>query len=245
MARINAKGLLSGTVGNYSFKVVNGVGIVQSKPGKGGVKQTKATKSSASEFGNAHALAKKIRAAQFPLLQDLSDSKMYNRFATAIYKAILSAADLPKGKRTLADGNLGALDQFQFNADSPFSKYCHVPMEAALNQDNKIEIALDAFHPYKDIAIPETATEAKLAFLITAFQAEEGTESHAELFQFAFDISDTATAPQEWVSDTLPSGHVGFVSVALFYYRKNNLIGAVGLNSKKMHPCEIVKVFAL
>lgn len=245
MARINAKGLLSGTVANYTFRVVDGRGIVQSKPGKGRVKQTAATKSSASEFGNAHALAKKIREAHFPLLQNLSDSKMYNRFATAVYNTILSAESLPKGVRTLADGDLGILDHFQFNIDSTFSKYCTVPMQAGLDKENRMRIVLDAFHPDAAIARASMATKAKLSFLVTAFQPEDGTQSHAELFQLAFDIADTSTAPQKWVSSTLPSEHIAFVSVALFYYRNNNLIGAVSLNSKKLHPSEILKVFAL
>lgn len=245
MARINAKGLLSGTVGNYSFKVVDGKGIVRSKPRKGGVRQTAATKSSASEFGNAHALAKKIRTVQFPVLHDLSDSRMYNRFATAIYKTILSASYLPKGKRTLLDGNLETLDHFQFNANSTFSRYCQVPIAATLNAENKIQLTVDTFDPRKDIATVEVASEAKLAFLVTVFQPEEGTESHAELFQFTFDLTKTATTPQQWISGVLPAGHIAFVSVALFYYRKNSLAGAVSLNNKKMHPSEIVKVFAL
>lgn len=245
MARINAKGLLSGTVANYTFRVVNGVGILQSKPGKGRARQTTATKSSATEFGNAHAVAKKIRLGQFPLLQELSDAKMYNRFATAVYKTILSAVGLPKGERTLADGDLESLEQFQFNADSPFPKYCLAPIGVDLDEQNRIWIALDAFDPKKDIVSPPTASEAKLAFLVTAFQPEDGNQSHAELFQFTFPISKDATVPQQWISEALPEGHIVLVSVALFYYCRNNLIGAVGLNSKKLHPSEIVKAFAL
>jgi len=245
MARINTKGLLSGTVGNYTFKVINGIGIVQSRPGKGGVKQTVATKSSASEFGNAHRLAKKIREAQFPLLQDMADSRMYNRFATALYRTVLSADGLPKGTRTIRDGDLGALGQFQFNIQSPFSKYCSVPIQAALDGQDRMHIVLDAFDPTKDVLNPEMASEARLAILVTAFDPEDGTESHAELFQLAFGISDTATQTQEWTSGVLPKGTIVFVSAALFYYRDNSLIGPVGLNSKKMHPAEIVKVFAI
>ncbi|MFY0481216.1 hypothetical protein ACI6PS_01315 [Flavobacterium sp. PLA-1-15] len=245
MARINTKGLLTGTVGNYSFKILNGVAVVQSKPGKGGVKQTTATKSSASEFGNAHAVAKQIRLAQFPLLQDLSDARMYNRFATAIYKTILSAKDMPKGERTLADGDLENLEHFQFNADSPFYKYCNAPMKVSMNEENRIAISIDSFDAKKDIESPENASEAKLAFLVTTFHPKDGTESHAELFQFTFALSNDATAPQQWTSEMLPAGSIALVSVALFYSCKNNLIGSVGLNSKKLHPSEIIKAFRL
>jgi len=244
MARINTKGMLSGTVGNYSFRVLNGKAIVQSKPGRNRVKQTAATKSSASEFGTANTLARQVREMLYPLLQDLSDSKMYNRFATALYGVLLGCTSLPKGKRTLLDGNLEDLAHFEFNSASPFSKYCRVQVQAVLDGQGQIRITTASFNSRQNVAQVETATDAILVFLVTAFDPHNGEESYSKLFQCPFRLDGNAIAAQEWTTAALREGQVAIASAALFYYRGNNLVGPVRLNSKQLHPSAILKAFA-
>ena len=243
MATINSKGQLSGTVGGYSFRVVNGKAIVQSKPGKNNMKQTDGTKSSASEFGIANSTAKKIRSFLLPIIQNLADPKMHNRFAVKIYEAVLAGTSLPKGKRTFAEGDLNLLSGFQFNSNSPFQKFATFSTQASLNNLGQVKIALPEITASEQLYFPENASGGMLCYLVTAVDKDGYNESYSEVFKVAVPERNSIVAPQEWSTPELPADHIVFVSRAIFFHQNIQHMGATVLNSKKLHPAEVVSVF--
>lgn len=243
MATINSKGQLSGTVGAYSFRIVNGKAIVQSKPGRDNMKQTEATKSSASEFGKANSTAKKIRLALMPIIQNLADPKMHNRFAVKVHEAVLGCTSLPKGNRNFTEGDLSVMANFQLNKNAPFQKFASFSPEITLDNLGQVQIALPEIIADDQIHFTENATQCTVCFLVTALDKSDYTESYSEVFTFSVASQNSIIAPQQWITAALASDQIVIISRAIFYYQHIQHMGATILNSKEMHPAEVVCVF--
>lgn len=239
MGKIDTKGNLKGAVGPIYYRLYNGDKIVQTKPGKGGVKQTAATKGSASDFGRASSLAKAIRKSLFPVLQNHSDSAFYRRFTALVNAATQANNPQPKGSRSLIEGNLSLLTSIDCNSASPFSSYCTLIPEASLSAARELTIALPEFNVLEQIVKPEDASHATLAFLVTAINPETNLETHAELFQLDMQLNNNLIAAQQWTTAALSENQLVVVTTALFYYKNNRLAGLVALNGKDFHPCEV------
>lgn len=242
MAKIDIKGQLRGSVGPVTYHTYNGNSYIQSKPGKGNVKQSEATRLSASDFGRASSLAKTIRECLFPIVQHHSDPAFYRRFAAKVNAAAQDGNPQPKGSRSLINGNLAALASIDCNTATPFGDYCGLSPELSLSDSNALTIALPGFWVQEGIAPHADATDAELAFLITAINPETNTESHAELFKLQLPLRNGLIPAHQWTTATLPENRLIVIAAAVFYYRRNNLAGMIGLNGKGFHPCEVVGV---
>ncbi|MDN3678236.1 hypothetical protein QWY90_13055 [Flavobacterium paronense] len=246
MARINKKGQIIGSIGPVSFRAYNGKEYLQGKPGKKKMKQTVATKKSASDFGRGSRLAKAIREALFPILQNRGDANFYRRFTTKINTATQDGNSKPIGSRTLMEGNLDLLQNIDCNLASPFVHYCKLSPTLSLSGSCQLTIALPEFSVLDYIAQKEKATHAELVFLVTALPTEIDPENpiepKAELFRLAFPLKASVVPAQQWTTVVLPEGQLIVVASALFYYRDNALAGMVGLNGKEFHPVEVSAV---
>ncbi|OYU81030.1 MAG: hypothetical protein CFE23_05920 [Flavobacterium sp. BFFFF1] len=244
MARINAKGHLSGAVGPVYFRILNGKPIVQSKPGKGNVKQAAATKAGASEFGAASKTAKCIRAALFPILQDLADVTMFQRFTAAVYAAVRANTTVTKGNRRLADGDLSLLEGFEFNHNSPFAKYSSLSPQITCLPDGKLAISLADTASAEAFKIPHPkASGTELRVMVTVVDPHSGMFVNDERFSVSISGSSTVVPAQAWTTAILPAGHLVFVTMALRYYREDRSAGNIPLNSRELHPCRMVRAF--
>lgn len=215
---------------------------VRSKPGKGNVKQTSATKNSASDFGRASSLAKAIRLALFPILQNHSDNAFYRRLTTKANAATQANNATPKGSRALIDGDLTLLDHIDCNNASPFASHCGLFPTRSISGSRELTIALPEFALLEQIFVPAGATDAELVFLVTAINPVTNTESHAQMFRLELPLKESIIAAQQWTTEALPEAQLVILASAVFYYRKNNLAGMVAMNGKEHHPCEISAV---
>ena len=242
MAKLSTKGQIKGSVGPVSYHVYNDTVYIQSKPGKGNVKQTVATQKSASDFGRASSIAKAIRNSLFPILQNHSDNEFYRRFTARINTATQDGNPQPKGNRSLIDGNLSLLTAIDCNTASPFDSYCNLTPLISLSSSRQLIITLPEFLVLEHISAPAEATDAVLVFLVTAIHPDTNSESHSQLFKLELPLKDSLIPAQEWTSIILPEGQLILVASAVFYYRNNTLAGMVGLNGKEFHPCEVSRV---
>ena len=78
------------------------------------IKQTEATRKSASDFGEATTNAKRIRVAFSPLIERYGDNDIINRLNGIMVKALLAIPSTMAGKRKFADGNMSLLRGFRF-----------------------------------------------------------------------------------------------------------------------------------
>ncbi len=242
MARIDSKGRLTGSIGPVSYRTVNGTTYLQSKPGRGNVKQTSATQQTASDFGRASTMAKAIRQALFPIVQNHSDNAFYRRFTAQVHNATQDGNTQPKGSRSLWQGNLSVLTHMDCNLASPFANHCTLVPELALSIDRELTITLPAFTVTEGIIKQGDATDAALAFLVTCVDAETGAQTHAELFQLEMALANGQLPTQQWTTASVPENQLIIVASAVFYYRRNAVAGLIGRNSKEFHPCAVIAV---
>ena len=241
MAKINTKGALSGIVGPVSYRTQFKMITVQSRPSR--VRQTPATKLSATEFGIANKAAKNIRHALFPILQDFSDNRMHSRFTAAVYKCLIGNTNLPKGIRTVADGDLQQLQHFQFNNSSPYADYAKVDAGILYNAAGGLTIHLPEFRPTDCFVKPQDATDCTLTFMVTAFDPETGGAVYAELHRHPVKLNNISVPASQWTAPALPPDHLVIVAAAAFYSRNNSLLGEISLNSKMLHPAVLLVAF--
>jgi len=242
MARVNTKGQLSGSVGPTYYRQLNGITVLQTKPGKR-KKQSKASKVSASEFGIASSAAKKIRLWLFPLLQNLNDAYMHTRFSSKVFQAIAKRTNKNEDNNSLIDGELSILNRFQFNTNTVFEDYCKIQPILNYEAATGLSIALPEFNSNEAIAKIEHATDCELCYLVTAFDQSMEAVTYTDVFKVAVPLHGNTISPQQWNTAVLAADQLLIVTAALFYFRKDKLMGAVPLNSKQLHPCEIVAVF--
>jgi hypothetical protein len=242
MARIDSKGRLTGSIGPVSYRSFNGTTYLQSKPGRGNVKQTSATQQTASDFGRASSIAKNMRQALFPILHNHSDTAFYRRFTAQVHTATQDGNPQPKGSRSLWNGNLSVLSPIDCNAASPFANYCTLIPELAMSIDREVTITLPEFTVTEGIIKHGDVTDAELAFLVTCVDAETGTQTHAELFKLEITLANGTLPAQQWTTAVVPENQLIIVAAAVFYYRRNAVAGLIGRNSKEFHPCAVISV---
>ncbi len=236
MSKINARGQLSGAAGPVYFRVLNGKGILQSKPRK----HTKGPGAiaSANEFGLASKTSKSIRTILFPILQDRGDTMMYRRFVAVIHSIIKSNDALPKGKRSLLDGDLDLLTGFEFNEASPFANYCSV--KPLLHYENQVFTVSFPEFPNTAIKAPLQATGTAIGIHVTVFDPATLTELQAEQFRIDVPNNKATTDATAFSTTAIPTGKLVIVTAALFFYRDSTLSGRITLNSRELHPCVVV-----
>ena len=171
---------ITGSIGPVSYHSYNGNVYLQSKPGKGNVKHSAATKNSASDFGRASKLAKAIRLSLFPIMQGHEGNALYRRFTTIINRATQKDNPQPKGSRLLIDGDLSTLAHIDCNTGSPFASSCGLSPRLSLSDSRQLTLALPAFTIANSLFAPSDATDAALTFLVIAIDPETRTESHAD-----------------------------------------------------------------
>jgi hypothetical protein len=235
MGNINGKGLVSGAVGPVYYRMLNGKAIVQSKPARR--KKAAGTANNASDFGRAATTAKKIRMALQPVLQGFADTAMYRRFTASVHAA--SASDLPKGQRTLGQGNLQVLERFEFNTLTPFDKYCSVIPVVGQDAQGQLSLSIDSFDPRGAVVPPKEASHAELLCFATAFDAVTFDPLQDEIFTIPFALSASNVDASVWPLN-FPENSVVLVVAALLFVRKGTAMGDLVLNNKTLHPCVLV-----
>ena len=239
MARQNAKGLVIGTVGPVSFRVLEGRQILQSKPGKGNMKQSKATKATAFDFGNASWLSKKIRIALSPLLLGFTDSKMYYRFTALIYRHSVKNITLDSLENPENDAFLQE-NYFECNFNSPFVEYCKLQPLIKLDTDGNVVVSLPEFHTSEKFRFPDSASTAVFCLLATVINPEDGSETWADVLKFSITDLNTVIPAQQWEIPAIAKNQWLVLTAAVLYYKNDRFIGNVGMSSKDFHPCAVI-----
>jgi hypothetical protein len=238
MAQLSNSKIISGLVGNVVFQNRNGKQIIKSRPAQ--MKQTKATKSSAGEFGKCSTWAKQLRLGLLPFLVNLNDSSMYQRFTARVYEALLNNTVLPKGQRTLLNSDMSSLIGFEFNNHSPFEDYCRVPITATLDNLRQVTVTIPALTTTTDVLYPTGCTDAELVLYITANDFSPASPIATHHFIVPLPLSNTPQPETVWTSPVLPENCLIIVTAKLLYYEANAITGRNYLNSKTLNPAIVV-----
>lgn len=238
MARFKGKFLI-GTIGNLTFKKNKKKQILQTKPGKGGVKQTTATKKAASVFGKASQFAYLIRNGFRQLTESNYDGEMINRLNKENF-AILRQCYRPETESyEFKTDSFRRLNGFDFNSNSLLKDSIWVTPSVQL-QDQELLIQLPEFKIPADLKFPVSGEHCDLKLRVHLFSVKTGIQHHVILDPLKISYDQKVVPAREWKLE-VPDGCICLTGTALHYYRSQDDM-KIPLNGKEFNPAIILDV---
>lgn len=238
MARLNNNKQFVGRIGNVVIKQIGKTIIVQSSPHN--IKQTIATKKSSNEFLQCSTWSKHLRNCLNPFLNDCSDTFMYKRFTSVVYKAIQQNNSLPKGERTALNSDMSFLNGFEFNTNSPLSNSISISPIISLNNQNQIHIILPEFDPKTAIKFPKNIFDAELLFYIIATDMVPSNTFDEMYMSIPIHYDSDTISETFWLSPVIQSQRLIVVCAKLFFYKSTIFTPKDYINTKAFNPSQIV-----
>jgi hypothetical protein len=205
----------------------------------------KRTRENGVEFGNAARAGKIIRDAFSSVFDSGSDNRVISRLVKELMGVLRSDTLHPRGKRTVADGDLTLLENFECNNTAPFAATCKALVTSALidRVTGKTTLSLESFIPEKMIQAPPGATHFKVVVAAAAIDLvnETQTVDVQATPQILWD-SATPLAPITLIN-TLPAASTLplFLLAGIEFYQSLNGHAYV-LNTGAVNALKIVKV---
>jgi hypothetical protein len=179
MAVLNAAFKLRGNLGNLSYYTdKRGRNIVRSK---GGPKkkailhnpQFERTREVITDFGSASHIASQISRAFLPHMQFTSDGNYFNRLV-GLVRCIQKTDQINvQGTKSVHDGNVYLLEDFQFNANRSFSHTLNTEYTAFVDKATaKTILQFASFSPLTAVTAPRGATHFQLLGKSTIINTE-------------------------------------------------------------------------
>jgi hypothetical protein len=232
MAILDGKSL-RGSIGNLSFSKLGNKNVVRSKPGKGNVKQTEATKKSASVFGTyISPLSKYVRMSFQALLTGFYDGAMVNRMNSDI-SIILYQSITAQGTFKLEKQSFDRLTGFNFNLVSVLNKSLLIIPETKFTAD-EIVVSVPEFLVSKGLRFPPKADGCTIEMQVVQFNLEKGLWMVYPPEIIA--LKKGEQSDKQTFRYPLPTGTLCLVGVRTLYYDQYKIV----LNSKAFNPMAIV-----
>jgi hypothetical protein len=186
---------LKGTIGGISFYKTSDGHLAREKGGidKSRIQNDPAfqrTRENGSEFGRAGKGGKVLRNAIRVLLQNAKDKRVVSRLTKDLVAITKTDTINERGQRTLQDGNLNLLENFEFNLNGKLGATLFATYTKAFDRvsgDATLNIA--AFSPTIRIAAPSGTTH----FKVVMGAAELDFENEVSVFE----SDETAISPYD------------------------------------------------
>jgi hypothetical protein len=146
---------VSGKAGSVIYYVYNGKQYVKAR-GKRRIRQTDATKTSASRFGLISGLSKTIRSVLPDSMKPLNNRETRNRLTAALVDWMhIGNSDSTKGTFISIHG----VSQFEFNKEAPLKQKLKVPLEVKWDHSGKVIVSIPELKRDKHIPLPHKHLE--------------------------------------------------------------------------------------
>lgn len=236
MATFKGKFLI-GSIGNLTFKKNRKGQVLQGKPGKGGVKQTIATKKAALVFGKASQFAYCIRNGFRQLTESNYDGEMINRLNKENF-AILKQCYQPETESyEFKPDSFKRLNHFDFNSRSPLKDSLWIVPSVQL-QHQELLIRLPEFEIPADFKFPVYSDSCVLKLRVHLLSIKKSAQQHIILDTLQISYDQKVVPAREWKLE-IPDGCICLTGMALHYYRsKDNL--TIPVNRKEFNPAVIL-----
>ena len=115
----------------------------------GGIKQTKATKKRATEFGKAATAGKILRQQLLPVIPFPADNKMQTRLVSDLFSWLRSGFDLEQPCDPVP-----FLNDFSFTESDTIAERWRVSLEITKAADGMLQMKIPSFVPAKNLLAP-------------------------------------------------------------------------------------------
>ena len=190
---------LKGTIGDISFYKSQDGHLAR---GKGGVEASRIandpafqrTRENGSEFGRAGKGGKLLRVALRTLLQKASDNRVTSRLTKNVLTVIKADTTNDRGLRTIPDGDLSLLENFEFNKNGKLGGLLFAAYAGTIDRVAGTVVAdIAEFIAVNDIVAPSGTTHFKIS--------NGGVEVDFTAETYVFDSEVSAILP--WDSSTV------------------------------------------
>lgn len=188
---------LKGTIGDISFYKTSDGHLARAK---GGVDASRIandpafqrTRENGSEFGRAGKGGKVLRNAIRVLLQNAKDKRVVSRLTTDLLKVVKSDTTNARGERTIQDGLLDLLLNFEFNIRAKLGATLFAAFSNAFDRvTGEATVNIPPFSPNVRIAAPNGTTHYKI--VMGAAELDFPNETSV------FETDETAILPYDTV----------------------------------------------
>ncbi len=207
---------LTGRIGNLVFYKLGDKYYTRTAPSH--VKQTKATKKRATEFGKASRAGKSLRQQLLPVIPFPRDNRMQTRLVSVLFQW-LKASD---GNPLLPCREVPYVSTFQFTEGYTVAERWKVALDF-IHGPGMIEVKIPAFIPSKVISAPADTVSVTCRISAAGCNMENGVATGGANTSLDFDYGDTEI-PEQTISLPLstPAGSLFITAIFLEYnYMKN------------------------
>lgn len=230
-----------GSMGDVVYKEINGVQVMQSKPGKGGVRQTPATKESAGLFGKSSTLASNFRGRMHSVINENADGRAVGRLTAAVNSVIRHCYSSKTKTFRFEKDSFESLAGFDFNIKSPLQKSMWLMPESKL-AENILTITLPELRTHEELKFPKGTNLCEISICVLRYRLEEGLEYKKPEVKTVEITSDLASLEEQDLEFNIPEGSFCIAAIGLHYYEviKNK---ATDRNSKAFNPAAICAAY--
>lgn len=184
---------LKGTIGGISFYKTSDGHLAREKGGVDGARIAndpafQRTRENGSEFGRAGKGGKVLRNAIRTLLQNAKDKRVVSRLTKDLLAIVKTDATNARGLRTIQDGTLALLENFDFNLNGKLGAALYAAFTNTFDRvTGDATLGIVAFSPTLRIAAPTGTTHFKIVMGASELDFVNETST--------FEIDETAILP--------------------------------------------------
>lgn len=245
MAKIDSKGMVTGTAGSVVYRKYRGMNIIQGKPRK--FKQTENSVRASTEFGLSSSTAAVIRRA-FEEAYVYRDGNAVSRSTQQVYRSIRNSSTAPVGKRDLHDADISMLQGMEFNNNSKLSDLISQNVSTCEAYEGGMQVKINlttAMSTLKNpLEIKQSANLYRIRLTLIGFNFRK------EYYEY-LGVKDIDLRSREILQEQVVKFDYGqrpelltMMSMTLLAYKETGMKdGMVLLNSKEYSPCAIIATF--
>ena len=230
---------ITGRIGNMVFYKLGDKYYSRSVPSK--VKQTKATKKRATEFGKASRAGKTLRQQLWPVIPFPHDNQMQTRLVSAIFRWLKSST----GNTLQPCNDVPYVSNYQFTEGYTVNERWKVALQVNHSSGGMIEVTIPAFNPAAAISAPANTVSVTCRISAAGCNINNGAATGSCNTSLNFDYNDKEV-PAQIVSLPLemPAGSLVITAISLEYkYIKNGHLQKTA--NKAFMPAGIVSAMYL
>lgn len=210
---------LTGRIQNLIFYKRGDKYYVRTVPVK--VKQTKATKKRATEFGKASRIGKGLRQQLLPAIPFPADNKMQTRLVSALFQWLRSGYDAAQ-----PGDEVPFVNNFPFTEGYSVRERWNVALKVTKPEEGLLQVTIPAFVPVKSISAPAGTVAVKCNIAATACTVANGITAGGTCTSLHFDFNEVEV-PERVVSLPLPTSTGNLVVTAIsleYHFLKNGYV---------------------
>ena len=241
MARRDKFGLLRGSAGELTFRVIDGKQVVQQRINS--MKQTKLTKKAGKLFGYCSTQGALFRKQLKPWINKWYDKQMPNRFLAHSYKVAHAQGTPDSEPIDFRLANMQNLKGFEFQINSPIATHFTAPIQLLGTPETGLSVHIPSFSARTEMLFPHFCYHADLRIIFLTDDNNSTNFWSDDYFTTEISLSKDI---QDEITYQLPSHFkpgLTIVILQLVYFQVKKGLSKIYLNDENLNPMQIIYAY--